>query len=139
MATISARRRPIRDGAERNNERKCRMSQLPSAPAETIVSRSNAQNQKMVRGSTGVDSAAKIATRRSSGRCLTVNLLLRSGPRRSKSSLTKISRAGRCAGPERLPRRKSERSFETLGVVRPDLGIDEARRPLAIEGVEHLL
>ncbi len=91
MATISASRRPIRDGAKRNNERKCRISQLPSAPAETIVSRSNAQNQNMVPGSTGVESAAKIATRRSSSRCLTVDLLPPSSRRRSKSSLSKIS------------------------------------------------
>jgi hypothetical protein len=37
MATISARRRPIRDGAERNNELIRRISQLPSAPAETSI------------------------------------------------------------------------------------------------------
>src|SRR5260370_6955372 len=50
---------------------------------------------------------------------------------------------GRCAltrrVPEALPRRKSERPLETSGVVRPDLGIDEARRPLAVEGIENLL
>src|SRR6266851_5261138 len=50
---------------------------------------------------------------------------------------------GRCAltrrVPEALPRRKSERPLETSGVVRPNLGIDEARRPLAVEGIENLL
>ena len=38
MATISARRRPIRDGAARNNEPIRRISQLPFAPAETSIS-----------------------------------------------------------------------------------------------------
>src|ERR1700682_562548 len=139
MATISARRRPIRDGAERNNERKCRISQLPSAPAETIVSRSKAQDANMVPPRTRVESTAKIAKRPPSAPCLTVDLLPQSVRRRSKSSLAKIPRAARCAGPKPLPRRKSERPLETLGVVRPDLGIDEARRPLAVEGIEHLL
>jgi hypothetical protein len=63
MATISARRRPIRDGAERNSERKCRMSRLPSAPAETIVSRSKAHDAKMVPPRTRVESAAKSVVR----------------------------------------------------------------------------
>jgi len=34
MATISARRRAILDGVERNNDLSCRMSPNPSAPAE---------------------------------------------------------------------------------------------------------
>src|SRR5450631_2039960 len=127
MATISARRRPIRDGAERNNERKCRISQLLPAPAETIVSRSRAQRTNMVPGSTGVDSAAKIATRRSSGCCLTVDFLPQSGRQRSKSSLSNPPRRPMC-GPKPLPRRKPESALETPGVVRPDLGIDVARR-----------
>src|ERR1700680_4954220 len=37
-------------------------------------------------------------------------------------------------GPMPLPRRKSERPLETFGVVRPELGIDEARRTLGVEG-----
>jgi hypothetical protein len=139
MATISARRRPIRDDAERKNEFTCRISPILSAPAETIVSRRKARNQKMVPPPARVETAAQIATRASSGRWLTVDLLPRSGRQRSKSSLTKIPRAARCAGPEALRRCKPERAFETLGVVRPDLGIDEARWPLAVEGIENLL
>jgi hypothetical protein len=34
MATINARWRPILDGVERSNERNCRISQVPLAPAE---------------------------------------------------------------------------------------------------------
>jgi hypothetical protein len=34
MATIWAKRRPIRDGAPRSNERICCISHLPSAPVE---------------------------------------------------------------------------------------------------------
>jgi hypothetical protein len=37
MATISATRRPIREGAERSNEVTCRIMPIPSAPGETIV------------------------------------------------------------------------------------------------------
>jgi hypothetical protein len=39
MATIRANRRPIRDGVERSNKRNCRMSQLPSAPANKRFSK----------------------------------------------------------------------------------------------------
>jgi hypothetical protein len=35
MATIWAKRRPIRDEAERKNEFTCRISPIPHAPAET--------------------------------------------------------------------------------------------------------
>jgi hypothetical protein len=127
MATISARRRPIRDGAERSNECKCRISQLPSAPAEIIVSRSRAQAANMVPLRTRVESSAKIATRPSSQRRFTVDLLPPSGRRRPKSSLSIIrapeSRASsppvspsldrRIRGlplPSREPRHLSERS-----------------------------
>jgi len=34
IATIKARRRPIRDGAERSNKLNCRISRIPRAPAE---------------------------------------------------------------------------------------------------------
>jgi len=37
MATISARRRPIRDGAERSNVRNCCMSQIPRAQEERTM------------------------------------------------------------------------------------------------------
>jgi hypothetical protein len=42
MATIKARRRPIRDGVERSNERNRRISQIPLAPAENNVARKEA-------------------------------------------------------------------------------------------------
>src|SRR6266481_8439170 len=32
----------------------------------------------------------------------------------------------------------SERPLEPFGVVRPDLGVDDTRRPLAVEGIEDL-
>src|SRR6202048_5489704 len=38
-----------------------------------------------------------------------------------------------------LPRRKSERALEAFCVGRPYLGIDYARRPVAVERAEHLL
>jgi hypothetical protein len=41
MATISARRRPIRARVERSNELNCRMSRIPGAAAETLVPESN--------------------------------------------------------------------------------------------------
>jgi hypothetical protein len=37
MATIWARRRPIRDRVERSNEPKSRISRIPCAATETIV------------------------------------------------------------------------------------------------------
>jgi hypothetical protein len=36
MATISDKRRPIRDRVDRSNELNCCISQVPSAPAETV-------------------------------------------------------------------------------------------------------
>src|ERR1700719_3311029 len=44
-----------------------------------------------------------------------------------------------CDGGEPLCRRKPEHPRKALGIVRPDLGVDDARRPLAVERVEHLL
>src|ERR1700679_3045560 len=38
----------------------------------------------------------------------------------------------------RLPRRKSERPLKALDVSRPDFRIDETRRPLAAQRIEHL-
>src|ERR1700744_2980378 len=43
------------------------------------------------------------------------------------------------AGAPYLPRRKPKRLLEPLHVMRPDFGVDDARRALAVEGVEHLL
>ena len=42
MATIWAKRRPIRDGADRSNEPNCRISLIPHAPGRTIVLHSRA-------------------------------------------------------------------------------------------------
>jgi hypothetical protein len=42
MATIWARRRPIRDGLERSKERSFRIAEFPFAPAEQTVPRTSA-------------------------------------------------------------------------------------------------
>src|SRR5260370_10531044 len=86
MATIRARRRPIRDGAERSNELNFRISQSPSAPAETIVPRREAQNKRMVPPERRVEGAAKIATRLSSQPQMAVVLFPRPVRQPSKSS-----------------------------------------------------
>ena len=66
MATIWANRRPIRDGAARSNERNCRISKIPSAPAEQSFREEKAQNDNMLSLEGRVEDAAKIATRPSS-------------------------------------------------------------------------
>jgi hypothetical protein len=50
MATISARRRPIRDGADRSNEATCRISHFPSAPAEQAFHRYGAHQKMALHG-----------------------------------------------------------------------------------------
>jgi hypothetical protein len=62
MATISASRRLIRDGAELN----CRMSPIPYMPAEAVVPRTDPRDLKMFSRPAGVETAAKIAKHRSS-------------------------------------------------------------------------
>jgi hypothetical protein len=47
IATSSARRRPIREGAERSNVRICCMTQVPPAPGETVVSRKEATSAEV--------------------------------------------------------------------------------------------
>src|SRR4051794_30839963 len=37
-----------------------------------------------------------------------------------------------------LPRRHAKGLLEALGIARPDLGIDDARRALAVERIKHL-
>jgi hypothetical protein len=86
MATIWAKRRPIRDDAERKNEFTCRISPIPRAPAENNRSENTAQNPKMVPRERRVEAGAKIATRPSPVRLMAVVLLPRSDRRRSKSS-----------------------------------------------------
>jgi hypothetical protein len=45
MATIKARRRPIRDGTERSNEPTCLISPVPSAPTEQLLRETTAWNR----------------------------------------------------------------------------------------------
>jgi hypothetical protein len=67
MAMIWERRRPIRGGAARSNERNCRISKIPSAPAEqSFRERRKAQNKNVLSRERRVEDAAKIATRPSS-------------------------------------------------------------------------
>src|ERR1700736_3366833 len=139
MATIQARRRPIRDGAERSNELNFRISQSPSAPAETIVPRREAQNKRMVPPERRVEGAAKIATRLSSQPQMAVVLLPRPVQQRSKSSLRKLRAWCSMCRSEPLRRCKPERPLKPPGVIGPNLGVDDARRPLAVERIENLL
>jgi hypothetical protein len=67
MATISAKRRPMRDGAERSNEFNRCISPIPYALAENHCSALKARSAKMVPLPEHVEDAAKIATRTSSG------------------------------------------------------------------------
>src|ERR1700760_4489071 len=57
------------------------------------------------------------------------------------SSFVAPSKAGaeEFSPPLRLTRRHPEGPREALAVMRPDLGIDDPRRPLAVERAEHLL
>jgi hypothetical protein len=60
MATIWDRRRLNRDGAARSNERNCRISKIPSAPAEqSFRERRKAQNEKMLSREGRVEDATK--------------------------------------------------------------------------------
>src|SRR5260370_20970992 len=90
MATIWANRRPIRDGAARRNEVTCRISQIPSAPAEQSVPRREAQDGKMLSPERCVEDTAKIATRPLSDRWSAVGLLPRFSQPRLKSSPRKF-------------------------------------------------
>jgi hypothetical protein len=55
MATIWAKRRPIRDDAERKNEFTCRISPIPRAPAENSRSANKGAQRKMVPAERGVE------------------------------------------------------------------------------------
>src|ERR1700738_1758333 len=136
MATIWANRRPIRAGAARSNERNCRISPIPRAPGKTMVLR-QALAGKMATAGRPVEGTAKIATRVSAGRSIAVDSLHRSGRQRPKSSPPKRTVYGYRAGPPPLARRKSKSPLEPFGVGRPNPGVDDARRPLAVEHVEH--
>jgi len=78
MATIWASRRPIRDGAARNNEPTFRMTRFPSTPRENRVA-TDALG-KMGPPGGPVETTAKIAMRASSGPRSAVELLLPFGP-----------------------------------------------------------
>src|SRR6266581_3839961 len=86
-----------------------------------------------------VEMSEKIAMYASSGRRPAVDLLPWSTPQRSKLSPRISAAVSAQAAAKRLFRRKSERPLEPLGVGRPDIRIDDARRPLAVERVEDLL
>jgi hypothetical protein len=63
MATIWDRRRRIRDGAARSNERNCRISKIPSALSEQSFRETRkAQNEKMLSLEGRVEDTTKIAT-----------------------------------------------------------------------------
>jgi hypothetical protein len=66
MATISASRRLIRDGAALKNEPNRRISPIPVVPVEAIVPRTGARKRKMFSRLAGVETAAKIARHLSS-------------------------------------------------------------------------
>src|SRR5260370_8716615 len=51
----------------------------------------------------------------------------------------KIRRGMRDRPPQPLGRRKPKSPLETPGVIAPNLGVDDARRPLAVERIENLL
>ena len=137
MATIKARRRPTRDGVERSNDR-FRISPIPSAHGETFVPRQSAwekdgpgrracrwpgenSNASIVRSDDGSGFIAAI-------RPATIEIF------------SAEIRRWRVKTPVRpLPRRKPKSPLEAPGVIRPYLGVDDARRPLAIERVQKLL
>src|ERR1700729_4511248 len=79
----------------------------------------------MFSGPASVETAVKIATHPSSDGGLAVDSLSPIARQRSKSSP--------------LRRGKSESALETLHIMRPHLGVDHARRPLAVERAKNLL
>src|SRR3982074_3717975 len=122
MATIKARRRPIRDSVVRSNERKLPHLAGPSARAERGF-REKTRARDMAPPGRGVEAIAKIATHESSGPGVAVDLSPRMSRRRS-NFLPEIR-------DKRLSGRESERLREAPGVIAPDLGIDDTGRPLA--------
>ena len=90
MATICARRRLIRDGAELKNEPNCRISPIPQVPAEAVIPRTGARQAKMFSRPARVETAVKIATHPSSDGRLAVDLLSPAARQRSKSSPRKF-------------------------------------------------
>src|SRR2546423_8051136 len=133
MATIWARRRPIRDGARYSNEATARISQIPSRAAEKRSRRQQSQ-LKMIATNKIVEGAQKIAMRSSSGAGGTVIYCLDRA-----ANVRNFLCEFRDVMLEPLRRGESEGAFEASGVGRPHLGIDDAWRSLAIERVKHLL
>jgi hypothetical protein len=86
IATIWARRRLIRDGAELSNEPNCRISPIPHVTAEAIVSQMDARKAKMFSPPACVEAVPKIATHPLSDGGSAVDLLLAAARQRSKSS-----------------------------------------------------
>src|SRR2546421_9911574 len=94
MATIWARRRPIRDGATYSNEPNLRISPIPSRAAEERFRRQWSQ-LKMIATDKFVEGAQIIATHSSSGGGGRVNLLTRSIRKPPKFSMRVSGRDAR--------------------------------------------
>jgi hypothetical protein len=101
MATIKARRRPIRDGVERSNERNCRISQVPLAPAEQSLLQAllkrNEAARKACRGRAENSNAA--IDRRS----IHSGIIAAMNPATVEFSLLKIGARRPVPGPHRYP------------------------------------
>jgi hypothetical protein len=93
MATIKARRRPIRDGVERSNERNRRISQIPLAPAENNVARKR-RSRKMVPLEQPVEGAAKNSNAAIGRRSIHSGIIAAIKPARAEFSLRKYTLAG---------------------------------------------
>ena len=142
MATIKARRRLRRDGVERSNDFNCRIAQfLPRRRKQMFRDNRRKPENGTAEGpcrGRGKNSNAAIARSR-----LRSGFFAVTGPATVEIFSAKIQAARACATrirrPEPLRRRKAESPLETPGIAGPDLGVDDARRPLAVERVEKLL
>src|SRR6476661_5631245 len=133
MATIKASRRLRRDGVERSNDFNWRTaSSLHAGGCSAKQAQTeNGTVEGPCRGRGKNNNAATARSRLRSG------FFVVSGPATIEIFSAKIhakradvsSAIGR---PEQLLRRKAEGSLETPGIAGPDLGVDDARRPLAI-------
>src|SRR4051794_33510042 len=111
----------------------------PYAPAGTSVPRTKSADRKMALSGRSVDGATKIATRPSSGRRCAVDSLLHPARQQSKSSLRHCIAWRTMRRSETLRRGKPESPLEAFGIAGPNYRVNDARRPLAVERIEHLL
>jgi hypothetical protein len=86
MATITDKRRAIRDRVDRSNELNCCISQIPSAGTEPVGQPTTPQNDEMIPPDRRVETVAKIAIWPSSGLHVAVVFLPGFDQQRSKSS-----------------------------------------------------